>query len=173
MKIFPQARRKISIKRRLSAAGRFFPFSSLTRWIVNRNQETHIEILLYFPVFTADHCLDKIGFIDHIIMDTLDKPAKKKSREQEKKKKRTNKIKRNHQTPSDKIRKKLLVYFWKSATTVMNIYLKAPRQGTRRQTFILFLIPWFCARYRTLVLVANILSSTSELTLSFYFIKKN
>lgn len=31
-----------------------------------------------FPLFTGDHCLVKIGFIDHIIMDTLDKPAKEK-----------------------------------------------------------------------------------------------
>jgi hypothetical protein len=41
---------------------------------MNRNQETHQNPL---PLFTGDHCLDKIGFIDHFIMDTLDKPAKK------------------------------------------------------------------------------------------------
>lgn len=35
-----------------------------------------------FLLFTGDHCLDKIGFIDHIIMDTLDKPAKEKRMQQ-------------------------------------------------------------------------------------------
>lgn len=45
-----------------------------------------------FPRFTGDHCLVKIGFIDHIIMDTLDKPAKEKKIQQKTKKQ---KIKRN------------------------------------------------------------------------------
>jgi hypothetical protein len=41
-----------------------------------RDQEKQIKIS-HSSRFTGDHCLDKIGFIDHIIMDTLDKPANK------------------------------------------------------------------------------------------------
>jgi hypothetical protein len=46
-------------------------------WLVELWIETKKHIRILFPLFTGDHCLDKIGFIDHFIMDTLDKPAKK------------------------------------------------------------------------------------------------